>query len=289
MNNSKQHSSAQATHSSTSPAATIHHRTRRRKRLLSPLQRPITLRSFLRLEILGLLIVLVAGGLIFYFWHQNYYYYATNHAFVTGNVVNITPNRTGTITNIYYRVGDSVQAGDKIATLQTNTGSSYDAISPINGQIVSEGSIPTILVGLGQQLGTGQVIQEGQNIAQVVDPSSIQIIAVVDPDHSKDVVPGQDVDVQIPAVTSDTLHGTVNTILPVAANWAAGNANPAYQQYLQQYQGVPVEINLGGTGGYTFRPGDPASVTIHTHEETSSFQPTVVVGPTPTPSPEPSH
>jgi multidrug resistance efflux pump len=275
MNNSKQYS-------------TTHHTARPRRRKQNPLQRAVTLRGFLRLDLLALLIVLVAGGVIFYLWHQNYYY-STNHAVVTGNVVNITPNRTATITNIYYRVGDNVQAGDKIATLQTNTGSSYDAISPISGQIVSEGSLPTILVGLGQQLGTGQVIQEGQNIAQVVDPTSIQIIAVVDPSRSKDVVPGQDVDVRVPAVTSDTLHGTVNTILPVAADWAAENSNPAYQQYLQQYQGVPVEINLGGVGGYTFRPGDPASVTIHTHEDTSSFQPTVVVGPTPTPSPEPSH
>jgi multidrug resistance efflux pump len=266
-----------------------HHPAQTRKGTLQPLQRPITFRSFVRFEFLGLLIVLVAGGLGFYFWHQGYYYYSTNHAFVTGNVVNITPNRTGSLTNIYYRVGDTVQAGDTIATLQTNTGGSYDAISPISGQIVSEGSLPTILVGTGQQLGVGQVLQEGQNIAQVVDPTSIQIIAVVDPSHSKDVVPGQDVDIHVPAVTSDIVHGTVNTILPVASNWAAGNPNPAYQQYLQQYQGVPVEINLGGTGGYTFRPGDPASVTIHTHEDSSSFQPTVVVGPSPTPSPEPSH
>jgi multidrug resistance efflux pump len=243
----------------------------------------------LRYEFLGLLVLAIAGSLIGYFWYQGYYYYSTDHAFVTGDVANLTPNRTGTITTIYYRVGDSVQAGDTVARLQTNDGSSFDAKSPISGQIVSEGSIPTILVGLGQQLGTGQVIQEGQNIAQVVGPNSIQIIAVVDPSHSKDVVPGQDVDVQVPGVTSDTLHGTVNTILPVAADWAAGNPNPSYQQYVQQYQGVPVEINLGGTGGYTFRPGDPASVTIHTHEDSSSFQPTVVVGPTPTPSPQPSN
>jgi multidrug resistance efflux pump len=183
-------------------------------------------------------------------------------------------------------VGDNVQAGDKIATLQTNTSSSYDAISPISGQIVSEGSLPTILVGLGQHLGVGQVIQEGQNVAQVVDPNSIQIIAVVDPNHSKDVVPGQDVDVRVPAVTSDTLHGTINAILPVAAGLAAGSPNPTYQPYLQNLAGgVPVEINLGSTGGYTFRPGEAASVTIHIHDSTSSFQPTVVVGPTPTPTP----
>jgi multidrug resistance efflux pump len=111
----------------------------------------------------------------------------------------------------------------------------------------------------------------------------------VDPNQVQNVKPGQDVDVRAPAVTSDTLHGTVNTILPVAADIASGNPNPAYQRYLPQYQGVPVEINLGGTGGYTFRPGDPASVTIHIHEDSSSFQPTVVVGPTPTPTQEPSH
>jgi multidrug resistance efflux pump len=242
----------------------------------------------LRFEFLGLLVLVIVGGVIFYFWHQGYYYYSTDHAFVTGNVANITPNRTGTITNIYYQVGDSIQAGDKIATLQTNNGSSYDAKSPISGQIVSEGSIPTILIGTGQQLGVGQVIQEGQNIAQVVDPNSIQIAAVVDASRIKDVVPGQDVDVHVPGVTSDTLHGTVNQILPVAALLATGNPNLAYLQY-PQYQGVPVEINLGGTGGYTFRPGEMASVTIHTHEDASSFQPTVVVGPTATPSPEPSH
>jgi hypothetical protein len=89
-------------------------------------------------------------------------------------------------------------------------------------------------------------------------------------------------------VTSDTLHGTVNSILPVDAQVATGNPNQAYQQY-PQWQGVPVEINLGGTGGYTFRPGDQASVTIHIHEDSSSFQPTVVVGPTPTPTQAPSN
>jgi multidrug resistance efflux pump len=274
MNKSRQHSTAHGT-------------ARPRKRKLDSLQRPITLRGFLRFEILGLLIVLAAGGLIFYFWHQNYYYYSTNHAVVTGDVANITPNRTGTITTIYYRVGDSVQAGATIAILQTNNGSSFNATSPISGQIVSEGSLPTILVGLGQQLGTGQVVQEGQNIAQVVDPTSIQIVALVNASYAQDVEPGQDVDVKVPAVTSDTLNGTVNSILPVAADVATGNPNPAYQQYLKQYQGVPVAINLGGTGGFTFRPGEQANITIHIHEDSSSFQPTVVVGPTATPTPSP--
>jgi multidrug resistance efflux pump len=242
----------------------------------------------LRYEFLVLLILAIAGSLIGYFWYQGYYYYSTDHAYVSGNVVNITPDRTGAITNIYYRVGDYVQAGNKIATLQTNNGGSFNAISPITGQIISEGAVPTILIGTGQQLGVGQVIQEGQNLAQVVDPTSIQIVAVVDPSRSKDVVPGQDVDVHVPAVTSDTLHGTVNEILPVAANLAVGNPNPAYQQYTQ-WQGVPVVINLGGVGGYTFRPGDPANVTIHIHEDSSSFQPTVVVGPTATPTQQPNH
>ena len=51
----------------------------------------------------------------------------------------------------------------------------------------------------------------------------------------------------------------------------------------------PPQINLGGTGAYTFRPGEPASVTIHIHEDAASFQPTVSVGPTVTPTPEPGH
>jgi multidrug resistance efflux pump len=269
--------------------ATTSHRTQRRRRVVNPLQQAITLSSFLRFEFFGLLLLVIAGGLIFFFWHQDYYYYTTDHAFVTGNVANIMPNRTGTITNIYYRVGDNVRAGDKIAVLQTNNGSSFDAISPISGQIVSEGSIPTILVGLGQQLGVGQVLQADQNIAQVVDTNSIQIIAVVDSSHAKDVKVGQDVDVQVPSVTDNTLHGVVNTILPVSADWAAGNPNPAYQPYLQKYQGVPIEIYLAAAGAYTFQPGAQAIVTIHTHEDESSFLPTVVVGPTATPSPEPSH
>ena len=155
MNENKQQSSTQAAHSTPSPASTTR---RTRKRKLNPLQRPVTFRSFWRYEFLVLLVLAIAGSLIGYFWHQGYYYYSTDHAVVTGDVVNITPNRTGTITNIYYRVGDSVQAGQTIATLQTNTGGSYNATSPINGQIVSEGSIPTILVGIGQQLGVGQVI-----------------------------------------------------------------------------------------------------------------------------------
>jgi MFS family permease len=74
-------------------------------------------------------------------------------------------------------------------------------------------------------------------------------------------------------------------ILPVAADVATGNLNPVYLQYLKQYQGVPVAINLGGTDGFTFRPGEQANVTIHIHEDSSSFQPTVVVGPTATPTP----
>jgi multidrug resistance efflux pump len=285
MNKSQQHPT---THAARLSHAAAHHATPRRRRRIKPLQRPITLSSFLRFEILGLLIVVAAGVGGFYLWHQGYYYYSTDHAFVTGTVSNIAPDRTGTLTDIYYRVGDTVQAGDKIATVHTNNGGSFDARSPINGQIVSEGSLPTILIGTGQQLGTNQVVQEGQNIAQVVDPTSIQITAIIDGSHIKDIAPGQDVDVHVPAVSSDTLHGTVNEILPVAANLAAGNPDPAYQQY-PQYQGVPVQINLGSIGGYTFRPGEAASVTIHIHEDASQFQPTVVVGPTVTPSPEPSH
>jgi multidrug resistance efflux pump len=283
-----QHSAAHAARHQ-SHATNVQHMHRRRRRRLNPLQQPITMRSFLRFEFLGLLSLVAAGALIFYLWHQGYYYYTTDHAMVTGDVVNVMPDRTGSITNIYYRVGDNVQKGDTIATLQTNNGRSFDAKSPISGQIVSEGSVPTMLVGLGQQLGTGQVIEEGQNVAQVIDPNSVQIVAVVDLNHFKDVVPGQDVDVRVPAVTSNTLHGAVNRVLPVASVYAAGNPNPAYAQLLQQYQGVPVEIYIAGTGGYTFRPGEQATVSIHTHEDSSSYLPTIVVGPTNTPTAEPSH
>jgi hypothetical protein len=94
-----------------------------------------------------LLAVIATGAAIFYVWYQGYS--STGPALVTGTGTNVAPNRTGTLAPIYYRVGDTVQAGDKITTLHTNNGGSYDALTSINSSMCCNWSLPPSFCCLG--------------------------------------------------------------------------------------------------------------------------------------------
>jgi multidrug resistance efflux pump len=219
------------------------------------MQQVRSIRRLLLIGVLAALALLLLGGLWGYLWHQGYYFYATDDATVSGDVATAAPKATGAITTVYHRVGSAIHRGDIIAALQRDDGSMENVRSPIDGSIVQEGATP------------GEVLQAGQELAQVVNLRTVYITAYVEDTHIKDIHADQGVDVAVESVSGVTLHGTVTRVLPVTAatlgalpttDYASGNFTKVTQR-------VPVQITLGGDAGLALYPGVPASVTIHLH------------------------
>jgi multidrug resistance efflux pump len=149
-------------------------------------------------------------------------------------------------------VGDFVHAGETIATLNTTTDATA-VVSPTTGTIFNLTVTP------------GELVTPGQQVAQVVELSSVYITAYVDENTVKDVHIGQNVDV---TVDGENMHGNVQQITPVTAgetsllpttDYASGNFTAVTQR-------VPVRIWVYGANGHIIYPGESATVNIHLHD-----------------------
>lgn len=230
---------AEPTTAATAPAAVVATRT--------------SMRRILLINGLGLLALILIGLGIFYVWHQGYYFYSTDDATVSGNLVSIAPPVPGTVVSVYHTLGNTVRAGNTVATLNTGNGHTIDLSSPINGTIVSEGATP------------GEVLPAGQPLAQVVDLGKLYITAYVEESHIGDINVNQGVDVTVDAVKSTGFHGTVTRILPATASTFSALPSTDYSSgnFTKVAQRVPVLITLDSYQGKTLYPGESAEVTIH--------------------------
>lgn len=130
------------------------------------------------------------------------------------------------------------------------------AIAPVSGAVIDIAAPP------------GQFVQPGQSIAEIVDPNTVYVTALVDENNIGDIHVGQGVDVTIDSTSNTTLHGVVGQIIGVTAgslallpvnNYATGNFTKVAQR-------IPVRIRLASLQEQTLRVGSSANVTIHINE-----------------------
>src|SRR6266568_1761317 len=111
-------------------------------------------------------VALVLGASIGgYLLYTNYYFYSTDDAVVTGNIVNIVPRVTGTLSRLDVQVGDYVSAGQSIGTVSGNPPGlvTERLIAPINGVIIQ---VPGVV---------GQSVSTKETIVQETDLSGVKI------------------------------------------------------------------------------------------------------------------
>jgi multidrug resistance efflux pump len=217
-----------------------------------------------RMILVPVLIVLalfaIAGG-ISYFLYNNYMYYSTDDAQLTGNVVNVNALATGQLTTLNVALGDSVTAGQTIATITpapTGTSTKVTTIaitSPINGKVIQTSAV------------SGQGVVPGLPLVELVDLNSVTVTAYVNESAIDNIKVGQDVDITVDAYNGTSFTGKVQQIVPAAASIFSllPTQDNASGNFTKVGQRIPVVITLDGNGGKILAPGMSATTVIHIH------------------------
>ena len=205
-------------------------------------------------------VVGILGGIALWAY-SGLFFYRTNDALVQTNLQSINATQPGTISDVSVKKGDTVNSGDKIATLElrgNNGTKDIDLDSPISGTvftIIDKGSIVTrdYPVAVVSQSGTNSVGQA--TVVAFVDESVLNRVRIA-----------QDADVKIDAYGGMIYTGKVDQIMRQAASEFTQQpvADYASGNFTKVSQRIPVLISLdAGPVNNDMLQGLSAEVTIH--------------------------
>ena len=205
-------------------------------------------------------VVGILGGIALWAY-SGLFFYRTNDALVQTNLQSINATQPGTISDVSVKKGDTVNSGDKIATLElrgNNGTKDVDLDSPISGTvftIIDKGSIVTrdYPVAVISQSGTNSVGQA--TVVAFVDESVLNRVRIA-----------QDADVKIDAYGGMIYTGKVDQIMRQAASEFTQQpvADYASGNFTKVSQRIPVLISLdAGPVNNDMLQGLSAEVTIH--------------------------
>ncbi|NPV89279.1 MAG: HlyD family secretion protein [Firmicutes bacterium] len=202
--------------------------------------------------------VLTLCGVTGYYWYMGTYYVRTDDARVDGTIVNVSPQITGRISEIYVAEGDTVKEGALIARqvdYSLSQGVNLDMAvikSPINGTVIKK-------IG-----NVGEVGTPGQPIVMVTDLGNVYITADVEETEVSKIRPGQPVDFTVDAFprvkftgqVSSVVNATVSTFSLLSSQNTGGNFTKVVQR-------VSVKISINDAKGCRLMPGMNSTVKIH--------------------------
>lgn len=232
-------------------------------------QRPPLRRRFMVIGVLAL-ILLGAAGIVFYYGYQGSHYVSTDNARVAANTAQVTPEIPGRILAWNVGVGSTVQAGQVIGQLDTNTVAQSNAVNlnslsqlapltasralvraPISGRVIQSNAL------------VGQLVSAGQSLAVVADTNSAYISANVKETQIGRILPGQRVTVRLDA-SGRGFQGRVQEIGQATASTFSilPNSNADTGNFTKVAQVVPVKIYPIEKPPVELLPGMSASVKI---------------------------
>ncbi len=235
--------------------------------------------SLVRVIVINIVVIIVVVALLFggYIYYNNSVNYVSSQdAQVTGTVVPITVQFSGKINNWYASVNSTVNQGE---TLGTESNSSVLAMNAGLSQAVAHSSqlqknlknreqvtAPITGTVIQNNVSTGQIVQPGQVIAQMVNLNTLYVTANIPETDINQVNVGQKVDVTIDGIPNTTFNGTVMKIenATQSAFSEVPNLTSMSGSYTKVMQRIPVLISLDqGYSGKPIVPGMNAEVRIH--------------------------
>ena len=219
-------------------------------------------RTILASVLVFVVLLAISGGISYYLYH-NYMYYSTDDAQVTGAIVPISAPAAGQLTTLTVKQGDTVTAGEVLATMTPAASTNNSRSAPASLSITSPIS-GTIVQTLAVQ---GQNVSPGFPLIQLTNLHAVTVTAYVDESAINNVSIGQDVDITVDAYSGTTFTGHVQQIVQATAGQFSllPNQDPTSGNFTKVSQRIPITITLDGNTGKDLFPGMSAETTIHLH------------------------
>lgn len=223
------------------------------------------MRRTILIPVLVFVVLLAISGGIGYFIYHNYMYYSTDDAQVTGALVPISAPVAGQLTTLTVKQGDTVTAGETLATVTPASAASANKspsapaelgiASPISGTILQISAVQ------------GQNVSPGLLLIQLANLNAVTVTAYVDESAINNVSIGQEVDITVDAYSGTTFTGHVQQIVQATAGQFSllPNQDPTSGNFTKVSQRIAVIITLDGNAGKDLFPGMSAETTIHLH------------------------
>jgi multidrug resistance efflux pump len=214
------------------------------------------MRRSVLIPVVVILAITIAMGVGSYLLYNNYNFYSTDDAQVTGNIVNVVPQISGTLTDLTVQVGDYVTANQIIGTVEPMGFQSFtDRLrAPETGVIVQ---VPGVV---------GQQVTTASTVAQITDLQSVKVTAYVDETAVKNIAVGQAADIHVDAYNS-TVSGHVTQVIGAAASTFSllPTTDNSSGNYTKVSQRIPVYVYTNNPPDGSLLPGMSVEVTIHLH------------------------
>lgn len=218
-----------------------------------------------------ILVLVAGGGTGYYFLYQDSHFFTTQNAQLTADLVNITPEVTGKVTNWDVKEGDKVKSGQilghqDISALVTSSAINTQALNSMADSIAAKADIKSPIDGkvIKTNVVKGQVISPGMEVATIADIDNIYIKANIEETAIFKIKPSQKVDITIDAYSGKKFTGFVENI--GQASESVFSIMPTLNtsgEFSKVTQLIPVKIGIVNEENLTLMPGMNATVKIH--------------------------
>jgi multidrug resistance efflux pump len=211
---------------------------------------------------------LLLGALIagFAVWEDNTFWIHSSSAEVSGSMIEVTSPGAGEVADLPYDVGDYVQAGETIATINMT-------YTPPLGQAAT---VATVLVPVKSPV-TGTIIKRyvhqgeqatsGGQLFTLVDLTKLYVIADVDESSVPYLHIGEPATIYLNSYDQN-LNGIVGGLTPATSNLVTSSSAAAQAASTSSTPQVPVIVYFNTptiNQNYNLFPGMSANVSIQIH------------------------
>ena len=205
--------------------------------------------------IITIVLALAIGvGIGYYFSYEGSHYIKTEDARVTANMLPITPQGTGIISEWTVKEGDLVVRGQAIGTQNVSSASGSTQLSivaPLDGKVIQSSGLK------------GQMAAPGTSLGMVANTDTSYIAANIKETNIQDIEIGQKVDITIDAYPDKVFSGTVESIGQAAnSTFSLLPSQNSSGSYTKVTQLIPIKISISDFKGLNLMPGMNAFVTI---------------------------
>jgi multidrug resistance efflux pump len=204
-----------------------------------------------RLVLTTVLVLIVVGGSWFGYrtWYNSAHYVSTNNAKVVADLIQVGSINAGRILEMNVDVGAPVIQGQVIAMVDIPTvisGSSTTDTHKLGFRDVQDQFAEVIAPASGivaaRWSKVGDTVPPGQPIVTLMQPRNVWVVANINENSVRRVLPGQRVEVHVDSL-GRSVDGTVDTVSPVTAGtFSLLPSRNASGNFTKVSQLVPVKI-----------------------------------------------